>query len=96
MNIVTNIIKILIAILIIVAIFVPKIYGIPTALIFAFMGLVLFMIGVYMHIAKSQGDTINRAEFHGLGAFVLGWVMATGDRVKEIISMLAQIGLVIE
>ncbi len=96
MNIVTNVVKILIAILIIVAIFVPKIFGIPTGYIFALLGLVLFMIGVYIHILKSQGDTINRAEFHGLGAFVFGWVMAMTDRVEEIISMLGQFGITAE
>ena len=96
MNIVTTVIKLLIAVLVIVAIFIPRILGIPTAHIFALLGLVLFTIGIYIHIANSQVDTINRAEFYGLGAFVFGWVMAMNNRVGEIVEMLEQIDITIE
>ena len=92
MNIITNVVKVLLTITILVSIFVPRILGIPTAFIYALMGIVLFALGFYSHV-KTPVDTINRAEFYGLAAFLVGTTMMTNDRVHEIISLMAQIGL---
>jgi len=95
MKIITNVWKLLIAVIFIIAVFVPRLAGIPTAIIFALMGLVLFMFGVYTHL-KSPSDSINRAEFHGACAFLFGLVMATNTRITEILSVIAQLGITVE
>ena len=92
MKIIKNIVGVLTIIAIITAILVPRILGIQTGIIVLGFGIVLFVLGRLMHSAAT-GDVVNRTEFYGLAAFLVGTTMMTNDRVHEIISLMAQIGL---
>ena len=83
MNIINIIVTGLVFIAMLIAIFIPRVFGFPTSIIVAGLGFVLLGLGRYLH-HKSQSSFINDSEFFGLAVVLVGWLSFHGDQIKQI------------